>query len=90
MQHLRAVRMDKHVEFMQQHKTGSCFVSAKTGDQVHSCFTRVVADLAGVALTKNQLESDTVWHWVRTGHTVLLLLLLMLILIMILPVLIGP
>lgn len=31
-------------------------MSAKTGDNVSSCFYRVAADLAGVVLTKPELE----------------------------------
>ena len=34
----------------------SYFVSAKNGDQVSSSFYRVAADLAGVVLTKPELE----------------------------------
>jgi Ras-related protein Rab-28 len=34
----------------------SCFMSAKTGDNVTQCFHRIAADLAGVVLTKPELE----------------------------------
>ena len=34
----------------------SCFMSAKTGDNVSQCFHRVAADLAGVVLTKPEIE----------------------------------
>ena len=34
----------------------SAFMSAKTGDSVSSCFYRVAAELAGVVLTKPELE----------------------------------
>lgn len=37
----------------------SFFVSAKTGDNIASCFYRISADLAGVTLSKPELEVAT-------------------------------
>lgn len=37
----------------------SYFVSAKNGDHVNSTFYRIAADLAGIVLTKSELESNT-------------------------------
>mmetsp|Transcript_36907 Transcript_36907/g.97640 ORF Transcript_36907/g.97640 Transcript_36907/m.97640 type:complete len:227 (+) Transcript_36907:13-693(+) len=54
--HLRAVRVDDHNRFADENELFSCFMSAKTGDNVSQCFHRVAADLAGVVLTKPEIE----------------------------------
>merc|ERR1712166_1418546 len=58
LNHLREVSTDKHKAFATDHGMSSYFVSAKTGDHVNQCFFRVAADLAGVILTKPELESE--------------------------------
>jgi Ras-related protein Rab-28 len=54
--HLRAVKVDKHNQFADENEMFSCFMSAKTGDNVSQCFHRIAADLAGVVLTKPEIE----------------------------------
>jgi Ras-related protein Rab-28 len=54
--HLRAVKPDKHNVFADQHGMYSYFVSAKTGDNVAATMFRIAADLAGVVLSKPDIE----------------------------------
>jgi Ras-related protein Rab-28 len=56
LNHLRTVKVDKHNQFADENEMFSCFMSAKTGDNVSQCFYRVAADLAGVVLTKPEIE----------------------------------
>lgn len=56
LQHMRAVKADKHASFADSNQLYSYFVSAKSGDHVSQAFFRVAADLAGVALTKGEIE----------------------------------
>jgi len=57
--HIRAVKPDKHNKFADENDMYSYFMSAKTGDNVSACFYRIAADLAGVVLTKPELEVAT-------------------------------
>lgn len=54
--HLRCVKVEKHNQFADENEMFSCFMSAKTGDNVAQCFHRIAADLAGVVLTKPEIE----------------------------------
>eukprot|EP00854_Cymbomonas_tetramitiformis_P022778 gene22778-27498_t len=54
--HLRTVKPEKHNEFADANDMYSYFLSAKTGDNVASTFYRIAADLAGVVLTKPEIE----------------------------------
>eukprot|EP00741_Cyanophora_paradoxa_P016841 tig00020943_g16265.t1 len=56
LNHIRTVKPDKHSAFADEHDMYSYFMSAKTGDNVNTCFYRIAADLAGVVLTKPELE----------------------------------
>jgi len=56
LNHLRTVKVEKHNQFADENEMFSCFMSAKTGDNVSQCFYRVAADLAGVVLTKPEIE----------------------------------
>merc|ERR1711865_1135336 len=56
LQHMRAVKAEKHNQFADENDMYSYQMSAKTGDQVNSCFYRIAADLAGVVLTKPEIE----------------------------------
>jgi len=56
LNHLRCVKVEKHNQFADENEMFSCFMSAKTGDNVAQCFHRIAADLAGVVLTKPELE----------------------------------
>ncbi|CAJ1405906.1 unnamed protein product [Effrenium voratum] len=54
--HIRSVKAEKHNQFAEENDLYSYFVSARSGDQVHISFYRIAADLAGVTLTKPELE----------------------------------
>mmetsp|Transcript_65331 Transcript_65331/g.174057 ORF Transcript_65331/g.174057 Transcript_65331/m.174057 type:complete len:220 (+) Transcript_65331:73-732(+) len=56
LNHIRTVKVEKHNLFADENEMYSCFMSAKTGDNVSQCFYRVAADLAGVTLTKPEIE----------------------------------
>merc|ERR1712194_599210 len=56
LNHMRAVKAEKHSQFADENDMYSFLLSAKTGDNVSSCFYRLAADLAGVVLTKPELE----------------------------------
>jgi Ras-related protein Rab-28 len=61
LQHLRQVKAEKHSLFAIEHQMTSHLVSAKTGEKVTGMFMKVAADLAGVQLTKSEVEmSDKV------------------------------
>jgi len=57
--HMRTVKPEKHNEFADAHDMYSYFVSAKTGDNISATFYRIAADLAGVVLTKPEIEVAT-------------------------------
>jgi Ras-related protein Rab-28 len=59
LQHLRTVKQEKHNHFADEGNMYSYFVSAKNGDHVNSTFYRIAAYLAGIVLTKSELESNT-------------------------------
>ena len=46
MSHLRAVKSEKHTQLAESFNMKSFYVSAKTGDNVNTCFHKVAADLA--------------------------------------------
>ena len=58
--HLRTVKSKAHSCFAEANNMITFEVSAKSGDQVTACFTRMAADLAGIKLSKSQLEIATV------------------------------
>lgn len=58
LNHLRAVKVAKHKQFTEENDLKSFFVSAKTGDQVNTSFRQVAADLAGIPLTKTDLDVE--------------------------------
>ncbi|KAG2781289.1 hypothetical protein JG687_00005728 [Phytophthora cactorum] len=58
LNHIRAVKVAKHKQFTEENDLKSFFVSAKTGDQVNTTFRQVAADLAGISLTKTELEVE--------------------------------
>ena len=57
--HLRTVKPEKHNTFADEHAMYSYFMSAKTGDNVSSAFYRIAADLAGVKLSKTDVEMQS-------------------------------
>lgn len=52
LNHMQAVKSEQHEKFSEREKLYSFYVSAKTGDQVTSCFYKIAADLAGIEITK--------------------------------------
>ena len=56
LNHMQAVKSEQHDQFAKQNGLYSFYVSAKSGDQVNSCFFRIAADLAGIEVQKPMLE----------------------------------
>mmetsp|Transcript_16810 Transcript_16810/g.25433 ORF Transcript_16810/g.25433 Transcript_16810/m.25433 type:complete len:101 (+) Transcript_16810:2-304(+) len=56
LSHIRAVKNEKHDRFLEENDLFGYYVSARTGDNVHPAFYRIAADLAGVTLTRPELE----------------------------------
>jgi len=56
LSHIRAVKIEKNNQFADENDLYNYFVSARTGDQVQPSFYRIAADLAGVMLTKPEME----------------------------------
>ncbi len=54
--HLRQVKPEKHASFALDHQLTQFLVSAKTGDRVNGMFTRIAAELAGVQMTKSEVD----------------------------------
>ena len=56
LMHLRQVKAEKHNMFAMENQMTPFAVSAKTGEKVNAMFQKIAADLAGVQLTKSELE----------------------------------
>eukprot|EP00759_Apiculatamorpha_spiralis_P016524 PhF_6_TR22694/c0_g1_i1/m.32315/K07915/RAB28; Ras-related protein Rab-28 len=56
LNHLRVVKAEKHSLLAVENGMTPFLVSAKSGDKVTPLFMKVAADLAGVTLTKTELE----------------------------------
>ena len=56
LNHMQAVKSDKHFKFASSHNIKAYYCSAKTGDQVSSIFFRITAELAGVTVSKAEME----------------------------------
>jgi Ras-related protein Rab-28 len=54
--HLREVKPERHAQFALDKSLTPFLVSAKTGDRVNGMFTRIAAELAGVSLTKAEVD----------------------------------
>jgi len=48
-------RKQQKMQFVESFNMKSFYVSAKTGDNVSTCFHKVAADLAGITLTKPEV-----------------------------------
>eukprot|EP00761_Pharyngomonas_kirbyi_P012865 gb/GECH01012892.1/.p1 GENE.gb/GECH01012892.1/~~gb/GECH01012892.1/.p1 ORF type:complete len:227 (+),score=30.22 gb/GECH01012892.1/:1-681(+) len=59
LNHMRAVRLEAHDNFVAFHNTMSFFVSAKTGDNVNAAFKQIAAKLGGVTLSRREIEADS-------------------------------
>ncbi len=57
LNHLRVVKPETQNQFAESNNLFTYSLSAKTGDQVQNTFLRIAADLAGIVLTKNDLEA---------------------------------
>jgi len=53
---MQAVKQDLHQKFTTDNSMNQYYVSAKTGDQVNTVFMQTAASLAGVQLSKPNLE----------------------------------
>ncbi|CAK0813626.1 unnamed protein product [Prorocentrum cordatum] len=56
LSHIRAVKPEKHSQFADENDLYSYLVSARTGENVSPSFYRIAADLAGVTLSRPELE----------------------------------
>lgn len=54
--HIRQVRVEKHNQFAEENELYNYFVSARTGERVEPAFYRIAADLAGITITKPEME----------------------------------
>lgn len=50
------MKADKHAQFADDNQLYSYFVSAKSGDHVQQAFYRIAADLAGIVLSKSDID----------------------------------
>jgi len=58
LDHMRAVKNDRHQKFATENNMSSHFISARTDDQVSLCFQKVAAQVLGFKLTKQEVESQ--------------------------------
>lgn len=58
LEHLRAIKSDRHHKFAQEHGLLTYAVSAKTGEGVSLCFQKIAAELLGIRLTKQEQEQQ--------------------------------
>lgn len=56
LEHLRAIKSDRHHKFAQDHGLLTYALSAKTTEGVSLCMQKIAADLLGVRLTKQEQE----------------------------------
>ncbi|CAF0990151.1 unnamed protein product [Adineta ricciae] len=60
LEHLRAVKLEKHHQFVKEKDILSYFVSAKTGESVENLFRQVTANLMHVVLPKNDQDATRI------------------------------
>ena len=58
LEHLRAIKSDRHHKFAQEHGLLTYAVSAKTGEGVSLCLQKISADLLGIRLSKQEQEQQ--------------------------------
>ncbi|CAI2378416.1 unnamed protein product [Moneuplotes crassus] len=58
LNHMQAVKQEEHEQFAEENRLYNFYVSAKTGDQIEACFYKIAADLSGVKLSKEMIESQ--------------------------------
>jgi len=59
LRHLTAVRTEQHSKFCEDNDFVSFMISAKTGDNIKQSFNKVAASLAGITLSKADLEMSS-------------------------------
>jgi len=57
LKHMSTVNIDSHTRFAAENEMMSFLMSAKSGDQVRLAFSKIAASLAGVYLSKAELEA---------------------------------
>ena len=60
LEHLRAVKSEKHQQFAKDRDMLSYFVSAKTGESVENLFRQVTAHLMHIVLPKNDYDATRI------------------------------
>lgn len=60
LEHLRAVKAEKHHRFAKDRDMLSYFVSAKTGESVENLFRQVTAHLMHIVLPKNDYDATRI------------------------------
>lgn len=60
LEHLRAVKTEKHHQFAKDRDMLAFFVSAKTGESVEHLFRQVTAHLMHIVLPKNDTDPTTI------------------------------
>ncbi len=60
LEHLRAVKPEKHHQFAKDKDMLSFFVSAKTGESVENLFRQVTAHLMHIVLPKNDADGTRI------------------------------
>ena len=60
LEHLRAVKSEKHQRFAKERDMLSYFVSAKTGESVENLFRQVTAHLMHIVLPKNDNDATLI------------------------------
>ncbi|CAF1173331.1 unnamed protein product [Rotaria sordida] len=60
LEHLRAVKAEKHHQFAKDHDMLAFFVSAKTGESIESLFRQVTANLMHIVLPKSDTDARSV------------------------------
>ena len=56
LNHMQAVKQDLHTKFSTDNSMNQYYISAKTGDQVNTVFMQTAANLAGIKLTRPNLD----------------------------------
>ena len=57
MNHVAEVDVENHKTFAKDESMEAYVGSAKTGDQINQMFYKIAADLAGVKVTRAQIEA---------------------------------
>jgi Ras-related protein Rab-28 len=58
LEHLRAVKQEKHVKYAKDKDLQSFLVSAKSGESVNTMFQQIAAQILGITLSRIQVEEQ--------------------------------